>query len=262
MISLIKSDIYKLLKSKSVLIILVISIISAIIVSTCSHMIAIGYMKIENTSGILALFAEQQMMALLGSVIAGAFISSDFENKIIENAISSGHPRISIIISKVITLCIVTLLIYLPYLIATVVLSFTQIEFNNYLNTPMLNILAKLGNHAMTTSLFGNMIEILFTSLIIYIAQLSISIFFMFLLRKPVLVMASTYISILILGPIVHLNNTLKNIMSYTPFGIDFSNFTLITHNTIFSKSIIVSIIFIIIIIILTYLIFRKSEVK
>lgn len=117
MIDLIKADIYKMTKSFFIKILIGISAISAGLMLTYAHLIATGSMDIQNT-GIASFFADSQIFTLLGCVIIGMFLCSDFEYKIIENSISSGHSRSAVVVSKVISLVILVLNLMLPYIIA------------------------------------------------------------------------------------------------------------------------------------------------
>ena len=114
MLELLKVDLYKLTKSSLVKIVFFISVLSAAIMYLLSHLLATGELPIQNT-GILSLFADSQMFILLGCVFIGIFLCSDFEYKVIENAVLAGHSRSSIVTSKMISLVIFVSLLTVPY---------------------------------------------------------------------------------------------------------------------------------------------------
>ena len=114
MLELLKVDLYKLTKSSLVKIVFFISVLSAALMYLLSHLLATGELPIQNT-GILSLFADSQMFILLGCVFIGIFLCSDFEYKVIENAVLAGHSRSSIVTSKMISLVIFVSLLTVPY---------------------------------------------------------------------------------------------------------------------------------------------------
>ncbi|MFD1065057.1 hypothetical protein [Oceanobacillus locisalsi] len=259
---LLKADFFKCSKSISPWVLFMLAMVSAIIFTACSHYVATGRLSVETASGSLSLFSETQMMALLGSIAAGICLTTDFENKIIENAITGGHSRNAIMIHKMISFFILMALLYLPYIIITMIFAFSDTAFSGFIPTPTLNILSEATTREFTADLFGNILLTNSVSLLIFISQLMISIFYMFLLKKAVLVIAATYITSLILGPISSLNETVHSIMAYTPYGIDLSRLTIAMSGAFIAKSVIICLLFIFVFYLASFLIFRKSEVK
>ncbi|GAB2575449.1 hypothetical protein [Gracilibacillus alcaliphilus] len=262
MINIWKADTFKLYKSTSPWVFIILSLVSTVIFVSCSHLVAAGELSIETATGALSLFSETQMMALLGSMAIGICISTDFENKIIENAISGGHSRHMIIINKIITFLLLITLLYLPYILSILILTFTDIEFSSFLPTPVLTILSASTQTEISAGLIGKLLLLSVLSLVIFISQLMVGIFYMFLFKKSVLVIAATYLTILILGPISSLNDAVHSVMAYTPYGIDLSQLTLDISSTFVGESLLISGCFILLLYLLTYAIFRKAEVK
>lgn len=58
-------------------------------------------------------------------------------------------------------------------------------------------------------------------AVLIYSAQVSVGIFIMFLVKKPVIAIALYYVVLLLLGSVLSPNEFTKNSIGYTPFGID-----------------------------------------
>ncbi|GGP13131.1 hypothetical protein [Oceanobacillus neutriphilus] len=259
---LLKADFFKLSRSISPWTVFILSILSAIIFAASSHYVASGSLSLETASGTLSLFSETQMMALLGSIAAGICLTTDFENKIIENAVSGGHSRNAIIINKIVLFFILIALLYLPYIIITLIFAFTDTAFSGFVPTPTLNILAGAAEQGVTAGLFGKIILISGLSLLIFFSQLMVSIFYMFLFKRAVLVIAATYMTSLILGPISSLNDTVHSVMAYTPFGIDLSQLAFGMSGEFIVKSMMISLLFIFIFYLASFLIFRKAEVK
>jgi len=259
---LLKADFFKLSRSISPWALFILALISAIIFTACSHYVATDSLSLETASGSLSLFSETQMMALLGSIAAGICLTIDFENKIIENAVSGGHSRNAIIINKMISFFIVIALLYLPYALITLLFAFTDTAFSDFLPTPALNILSGSAEQISTAGLFGKILLINGLSFLIFISQLMVSIFFMFLFKKAVLVIAATYMTNLILGPVSSLNETIHSVMAYTPYGIDLSQLTFDMSGKFIVESSLISFVFILVFYLASFLIFRKAEVK
>lgn len=140
---LIKADIYKMTKSPLIKIIFVLSILSAGLMLLFAHSISTGDIDIQNI-GILSLFADSQIFTLLGCIIIGTFLCSDFEYKIIENAVSSGHSRAAVVFSKMISLIILIVFLTLPYIAAAIFLGSTSLELSVYMPTAYLTFLGPI----------------------------------------------------------------------------------------------------------------------
>lgn len=84
----------------------------------------------------------------------------------------------------------------------------------------------------------------------------------MFLVKKPVIVLALSYITLLLLGPVLGLNEVTKGIMEHTPFGIDYTDLVVNFELVNLVKSCSVGLIFILTFTFLSIVAFRKCEVK
>lgn len=257
MTDLIKVDIYKMAKSSLIRIIFAISVLSAGLMLLFAHLIATGSMDSQST-GITSLFADSQIFTLLGCVIIGMFLCNDFEYKIIENAISSGHSRNMVVVSKVISLIILISILSLPYIIIIILSASFNFDVSVFMPTAFLTVLGIATNGSSILDI----IILIILAILMYSAQLSVGIFIMFLVKKPVMAIALSYVALLFLGPVLGLNDITKNIMTYTPFGIDYTqlvaNFEII--NII--KPISISFLFIAVFTFLSMLSFRKCDIK
>lgn len=258
--ALIQADLFKIRKSSLIKILLLLSVISAIMMYLAANLLAKGDLTLANGVQLASFFSDPQMISLLGCVTAGVFITSDFENKAIEHAISSGKGRLSIVSSKMTALALILLWLMLPYFVFNVACQLLDQEFLAFLQTPLLHLAAQ--SSSLSASDAGKLVLIFLTILLQTIAQLSITLPIIFLLRKPVLVMAVSYFLQLLLGPLASLNQQTKAIMSYTPFGLDGTKLTMTAKSAVFVEYMGISLLFILFMIIIAYLIFRKAEVK
>lgn len=257
MVDLIRTDLFKMMKSGLMKILFFSSMLSATLMLLCSHMIATGKLDMQS-AGFAALFADSQIFTLLGCIIIGMFFCNDFEYKIIENAISSGHRRETIVVSKFIVLGLLTVILSIPYIGSLVVSVITNLELSVYIPTAFLNIidLATTGTNVLT------IIILIVVAISVYTAQLSIGIFIMFKVKKPVIVVALSYVVLVLLGPILSNNNGTKEIMEYTPYGIDYTQLVSNVNFGTLLKPVFISVIFVGFIIMISILVFRKAEIK
>lgn len=257
MLDLIGVDIYKMMKSSFIRIVFVLSAISAGFMLLYAQRIASGDVDIRST-GIPSFFADSQIFTLLGCVVIGVFLCNDFDYKIIENAISSGHSRQEIVLSKMITLIILISILSIPYILIILYSVISHPTIAVFMPTAFLTILSIATNGS---SMFDILLLLILT-ILIYAAQLSIGIFVMFLVKKPVIVIAVSYVILLFLGPVLSLSNFTKDIMTYSPYGINVTQ--IMTNLNIYNMmmSIIICLVYIAVFTFLSILSFRKCDIK
>lgn len=254
--NLLMVDAYKSYKSKLIPILFILAIASATLMLYFSHQIAQG--KMDGTSNLIHFFSDLQIFSLFGSILIGMFFCEDFQNKIIENAISSGHKRSTIVISKLISLFLLTGIFAVPYCAALFLANSMHWKMTVYMGTPFLSLIELLNTHASIWKVLLMMIIVIF----IYTAQLSIGIPILFFIKKPVLVMIIMYSLLGFLGSLLTIDNAVQDLMSATPYGVDFLK--MVTHfdsETLF-KPIIISFLFICLMLGSAVFFFKKAEIK
>ncbi len=198
--------------------------------------------------------------------MAGFFICGDFDNKTIHDAIASGCSRAEVIVSKTTVFCCAIAFILLPYAIITGIALSSGCKFSmGSVSVGFLYILTSKTGTAFSAAVILKMLAIMFTLIIVSMAQLSVCVPLAFVLKKPVLVVPIYYGFSILCAQLTTLRNSstlFYHIFACTPYG---GNYTFMTLNSpvgdIF-KAIFVSLIFIIAIIAVTYCAFRKSEIK
>lgn len=263
MYNLISADLFKLRKSISIKVILLITIITSITMTVLSHMIAQGDLA-SSSSGIVFLFSDVNVMSILGAVLASIFICGDFDNRVIHDSIVNGYKRSTIIISKAIVFFCSTVLIVLPYAIITGIALGTGNKFS--ISSASLGFLYLLTHSAGTTlssAKIFKLLAVLLTLIIVYISQLSVCVPLSLTLKKPVFVVAIYYAFSIVCGQLASIkNDTFKNIFACTPYGGKYSFLTLNTSTGYIFRTILVSVIFTIVMLIITHYAFRKTEIK
>ena len=265
MYNLIRADLFKIRKSTAAKILFGITTISAVIMAVMAYLIQQG--KIAGSmTGIGFMFSDADVISILGAVIAGVFICGDFDNRTIHDAVASGCGRGTIIVSEAITFFCTLVFILLPYAIVTGIALGTGSKFDmGSVAVSFLNILTSEGGKSFSASELWKLIAIMLTLIIVYLGRLSICIPLALVLKKPILVVAIYYgftIFCASLTVLINSSKLLGRIWDCTPFGGKYSILTMNTGAGDFFKAIAVSLAFIIVMLVITYSIFRKSEIK
>ncbi|MNM89112.1 ABC-2 family transporter protein [compost metagenome] len=242
-----------------------ITTVSAVLMAMMAYWIPQG--KIEpSMTGIGFMFSDVNMISILGAVIAGIFICGDFDTKTIHDAITTGHSRGTVIVSKAIVLGSALAFILLPYAIVTGIALGTGFEFNmGSVAVGYLHLLTSEAGTVFSVSEIWKLLAIMLTLIIVYVAQLSICVPLAMVLKKPVLVVAIYYGLSILTAQLIGIANSSRVfdlIFSCTPYG---GNYTFLTLDAVagdFLKAIGVSLAFIIVILAVTFALFRKSEIK
>lgn len=263
MINFIHADLYKLKKSLYMKIIGSISFIGAIAMAFFSMAIANGNVSKEVIE-LAYLFADFQMIGLLGAIFAASYICGDFENKSIQDMITSGAHRFQIVVAKSIVVAITITYLLLPYVLVAVIGVISSIKYQAYLPSVFLMIMKNSNQLPLSIGVFLRILLLFLTVALVYVGQLSICTFLSFSIKKPAIVMIGSYVISFIGGQSQSLkeDSIIKKILSITPFGCDFSKLVLDANAKVFVRNWLVSIGFVSIIMLLTYVVFRKSEVK
>ena len=266
MYNLIKADLYKLKKSKAVKILILITAICAVIAAFLSYEIKHGKFSAASTNGIVFMFSDTNIIGILGAVTAGIIICGDFENRTVHEALADGFGRGQITLSKAISYFYAVILILLPFVIVISVMLITGYKFSmGNASSGFMHILTEDGGKAISSYEVLKLIFVMAALMIVYIGQLSICVPLSILFKKPVIVVAVYYGLIILLANLSALRNSSKLIdilFSCTPYGTKYNLLTLKTGTGDIIKSVFVSIIYTIVMIFITYMGFRKSEIK
>jgi len=266
MFNLIRSDLYKLGKTKSIKILFLIMWICALVVTIVSYLVAQGKVGTE-VRGTVSLLTDTIMMSIIGPFLAGVYICGDFENKSIHDAISScGYSRITVIISKAFVYYLLVMIMMIPYGVVTIIAVASGKEFcNPIVASVYLSILAYKTGLGLTASVFVKMVVIILTMMIVYASQFTICILISFLLRKQALVIGlgiGLTMFLQIAGAVGVKLKVLGDILSKTPFSIGFNVLSMEAGAAVMIKAIGISLFFIIWMLCITNGIFRRSEIN
>lgn len=265
MINLIRADLFKMYKSGMIKILFLITLCCAGLMALMAHMISQGNLSVS-MSGITFMFADTNMMSILGAMIAGVFICGDFDNKTIHSAISSGHSRGTVIIAKSIVFMVANLVLLLPYAIITSVVTGMGLGFDmGGASVGFSYMLTTTVFESGSAMLFMKQIAAVLVLILVIVSQLCLCVPLAILIRKPVLVIAIYYGFSILSGQLMLLSKNslvLDKLISFTPYAGSHPFITVQSPVLDFIKAISVSVLFIIIMIAITFSIFRKSDIK
>lgn len=266
MYNLIKADLFKLRKSLGIKILFGITTLCAITAAIMSYMIQQGSISVTSTNGIVFMFSDVNIMSILGAVVAGILICSDFDNRTIHEAIADGCSRGQIIGSKAVSFCCAIMFILLPYVIVISIGLITGYKFSmGSVAAGFMNILTTDGGKIFSASEIFKIAIIMLTLMIVYVGQLSVCIPFAIVFKKPVIVVAVYYGLTILFTSLAGLRSSseiVKKIFNYTPYGNRYILMTVHTGAGDILKPVFVSLIFSVLMLAVTYMGFRKSEIK
>ncbi len=256
MFNLIKCEFFKLRKSMAFYILLGTTILLAIIGTVVSIVMA-G--NITNTSiksslyGInvlISALSDTSLIMILGSILAGIFICSDFENRTFQGAISSGNGRGRVLLSKVIAYFVALSILTIPY---PAVFSVGMTIFNGF-GAPI--------NVVMCYKIAGMFLS----TFVINASMLSVAVLCAFLIKKSGAVIGISIGLLAIGGNIIvglgSLSPVIGKILPYTPLGLNRLVIKLDVNVFDFNKVVLIGLVYISIFVFATYRIFRKAELK
>jgi ABC-2 type transport system permease protein len=265
MFNLIMADFFKIRRSAAIKVLLAITVACSVAMVVMSWLINGGNLN-SNISSMVFLFSDMNVTSILGAVIAGVYICGDFDNKTIHDAIASGSSRGEIIISKAISFFCTIAFILLPYAIVAGIAIATGSKFGaNSAAMGFFNLIIAEAGKTITAIEVWKLIAIMITTIIVYMAELSICVPLALLIKKPVLVVAINYGFSILCGQLMSLSNNsepLHDILAFTPFGGNYILLSLKSANEDIIKAIAVSIVFILAMCVITFSAFRKSDVK
>ncbi|SHI58086.1 ABC-2 type transport system permease protein [Clostridium cavendishii DSM 21758] len=265
MLNLIYSDLFKLFKSTAVKVSFFITSMCAVSLIIVSRLSANGTLEEKVTVNTIFL-SDVFVMSIIGAVIAGIFICSDFENKTVNAAISCGYGRGTILVSKSIVYFLVMAIMLLPYSIGTIIAFVSGIKFGTLvIPSVFMDIFSNKAGLEISVNVIFKMLAIILTLTIVYASRLSICVLLAFILRRPVFVVGTGFGLAFVFDFIVVVKDKLGvfgKLLEYNPFAQNYPVLTMASGAGTILKAIVCSIVFIIIILSITYIIFRRTEIK
>lgn len=264
MFNLLKADLYKLKKSKALKICFLISLISAALLAAILYNVSNGNIGKE-MMGSVSLLVDAMMVSLLASLMIGVIICGDFQSKNIHSEITCAR-RSTVVLTKVITSMLITSILILPYAVVAVIGFASKAEFAALNGIPSLfiNVLTNKAGVAADGSEVGKSIGICLIGILIYTARLSICVPVAFKVRKSAAVMTVGIVAAFGFDMIVKALEdvpVLGYLFTNTPYAVIY-DVNMNAGPGVIIRAIVVSAVFIFIMAALTYVMFRKAEIK
>lgn len=265
MINMIKADIYRMSKLHVVKLCMLVSVISALVMGFVLRGVYKETISLD-TSSAFALVSDTMIIMVLGAIITGTLVCGSFDSKNIHDEIACGNGRLSIIISKMLSLTLFVILLTLPYALIAVIGFASKAGFGVYVGVPssFFNILSNVQGVPVNND---NILKSIVLSIIIvftYVAKMSICIPIAFKVRKAIPVIAIGFLSTFffdILSALTKNQGGMSSLLNYLPFTLVYK-LTLDCSTQVMVTSVICSALFIAAMLLDTYFSFRKSEIK
>lgn len=247
MFNLIRMEIYNLKTIISFRVLLIVSSILGITFTIITFGSTLSKNGLESFSEA---FWDTPLMVIFCAILAGLFIGSSFTNRTINLQITTGHSRFEILLSKTITYFIATIPLTLIYPIIVTIIYTIYWGWGS----------------SFTEYTFFYMFRVITLSILLNFASCSFFILFTFIFQDIAKAISSSIVFYLLINAI---GSLLGRISPFLNKFVKISPFFLarqIVDETFTHKEIIISIIsaisYIFVIIFITYIIFRKQELK
>lgn len=265
MINLIKADLYKMSKMSSLYTSILICCCSAVGIAYILYGIQKGDFDAKMSTSV-SLLVDIMLVSLLGGVLTGGIISSDFESKNIHNEIACGKGRFSIVISKLVVFSIAMICITLPYAITAVVGFGIDAKFSRLVGIPsqFFDVMSNVCNVENDGAAIGKAVLICLLVVFMYVARLSICIPVAFKFRKSIPVIIVGFISAFVFDIIASLVQDIpgvSDLFSFLPYSM-ITNCTMNADSGDIVKILLSGTAFIVAMVAISYALFRKDEIK
>ncbi|WP_336045916.1 hypothetical protein [Solibacillus ferritrahens] len=253
MYNLVLSNLFKGMKSRTIHSLFFVSCLFAGLTMFLTNGVANGKIAGE-IANLTFLFSDASMLAILGAILATALIGSEFDAKLFHHSIVAGYSRLQIVTAKALTYWLFLVVIISPYAIFNI--AAILLDWSVDIGMPTAGFLF-ICNMNETV---GSKLLLIAVMTVIYVGQLSLAILLAFTLKRALLIIPVFYIVSALTGQVSIYKDSLPvlNVLSVTPFSGKF--IALSSDHTV--QAIFVSLLFMVVIVVVTFLMFRKVEIK
>ncbi len=263
--NLLKANLYKFKKNKTLKVCFLLSCICVGLLVFILHGVAKGTIGNEIRSAA-SLLVDAMMASLLASLVIGNMVCGDFESKTIHDEIACGEGRWAVVLTKMLSCMILVSIIVLPYAVGAVICYATKIAMAPMQGIPsvFIHIMTNTASTTVAGDTIAKSILLCLVAIVVYMARLSLCVLLAFNIKMPVVVMAFGIISSFgfdIIVQAVKNVSIVSTIMNHTPFALIY-DLTMDASAGTIVKVLLLSIIFIVFVTLLTYAFFKKADVK
>ena len=259
--NLLTATFYRVGKSTGIKMVFVITTVVATLYYVCGNMVANGTIGEVNAGSVTGL-GDAMILWIFGPLFTAMVIGSDFENKTIHAALSYGRGKV--IVNIVLVYAVGLLALTIPYILGSVICLIGGI---NMQGAEMTAVSACMDCAIRYNESFGvgKLLLVYLAFACVTIAQISICVPVAIKVKKPVIVTAFGFF----FGMITALISTiaanveaLQTIYKLTPYAYGLTEVNLDASLSDLLTAIFVSIIFTSIMELVSWLLFRKAEIK
>ncbi|MFC7455967.1 hypothetical protein ACFQS2_02060 [Brachybacterium sp. GCM10030267] len=256
----LRADLYVLRHSPTAALCLVAAAIAAALYTWLQHQLAVGDLGAASANGVQGL-SDILLISLLGPLLYGITISQPFETKSVHNALLASG-RGAFVASKTVIAALLVASLSLPYGLAVLVGRATGAEFAPAIPTAFSLALTESGE--LTSEALSSVIAITLTSAILTAAKLAVCLPLAIWLQRPLVVMAAgfvwSFVADLLASTAADVDG-LDALVRLTPFSAEHSPGP-DSSGAEMLAAVAVSIVFIALMGAVTWLIFRRADVK
>lgn len=258
---LYKATLYRMYKTKGVRIAYILTYFAAVGYYVLSAMVASGDMAASAAGNITAL-GDAMIIWLFGSLITGILVGDDFENKTIHGAI--GYGRKQIVVNYVLVYATLMCGLLLPYLVGSVALVIAGIDMSGARATAVTVFLGNAIDFSEDVNIWTLILSYI-SHIVVTIGQISVCIIVALKFKKTVAVTAFGFIFGMItalISTLVSQSKMLDNIYKLTPYNYGLSTIGVDASMGNMWAGIGVSAVFIAICGMISWLCFKRADIK
>lgn len=261
--NIISATLYRITKTTAVKISFLLVTIAVACYFVLAHCVADGTLDASIASQMSAL-ADPMMIWLFGSLMLGIVICQDFNSKAIHSAIASSGSRFSVVMSYAVVYAIVIVALNVPYIIASFISMAASIDYTGAEAAAVSIYLANTKYQLSDISIL-KLFYLYFVNAIVYVGSVSVCFPLAMKLKKPVVVTAVGFMFGMLFALVSSLcekNEILNSIMKVTPFNYMLTNLNIETSVLSMTGALASAVVFFGLMVGLTYVLFRKEEIK
>lgn len=258
--NLFKATMYRVVKSTGIRVAVGITALAAVLYYVLSFMVAEGKLPAAQAGSVTGL-GDAMILWLFGALAVSLLIGADFEHKTIHGAIRFGRRKM--VVNYMLAYVLMMVILVLPYTLGSLVCVLSGADFTGAEGTI---ISLYMGNvFAYEDGMAGKLILSYMAGMFVYIGQLSICVPVAMKVKKPVVVTAFGFFFGMITALISTLASEVKmldNIYQLTPYRYGLAETGVAAETADMWVAIVVSIIFTTLMGAVSYLVFRKADIK
>ncbi|WP_193105135.1 hypothetical protein [Brachybacterium sp. FME24] len=260
MINQLRADLYVLRHSPTASLCLLVASVAAALYTWLQHSLIVDELSAASANGVQGL-SDILLVSLLGPLLYGVVLSQPFETRSVHNALLASG-RGAFVASKATIAAVLVTALSLPYGVAVLIGRATGAEFAPAIPTAFSLALAEGGD--LTGQAAGSIVALTLTSAVLTAAKLAVCLPLAIWLKRPLVVMAAgfvwSFLADLLAGAAADVDG-LDALVRLTPFSAEHLPAPGSTGGEMLS-TVAVSIVFIALMGALSWLIFRRADVK